>query len=74
MTAVLSRAGAALLLAWRARPVLLCGYVAARLLSGALPALAAWLTKVGPSARFSSVAAPGSTLTSQGQELHLYRP
>ncbi|GAA1572396.1 ABC transporter ATP-binding protein [Dactylosporangium maewongense] len=47
MTAVLSRAGAALLLAWRARPALLCGYVAARLLSGALPALAAWLTKVG---------------------------
>ncbi|MFF5227960.1 ABC transporter ATP-binding protein [Dactylosporangium sp. NPDC000521] len=58
MTAVLSRAGAALLLAWRARPVLLCGYVAARLLSGALPALAAWLTKVGIDRVVAGDAAP----------------
>jgi ATP-binding cassette subfamily B protein len=47
VTAFLARAGAALALAWRARPALLSGYVAARLLAGALPALAAWLTKVG---------------------------
>ncbi|WP_327002069.1 ABC transporter ATP-binding protein/permease [Dactylosporangium sp. NBC_01737] len=46
MRAFLGRAGAALVLAWQARPALLTGYVAARLLAGALPALAAWLTKV----------------------------
>lgn len=46
MTAFLDRAAAALALAWRARPALLAGYVAARLLAGALPALAAWLTKL----------------------------
>ncbi|MDG6106784.1 ABC transporter ATP-binding protein [Dactylosporangium aurantiacum] len=40
------RVAAALALAWRARPALLAGYVAARLLAGALPAVAAWLTKV----------------------------
>ncbi|MEV0135810.1 ABC transporter ATP-binding protein [Dactylosporangium sp. NPDC050688] len=46
MITVMGRVGAALALAWRARPALLAGYVAARLLAGALPAVAAWLTKV----------------------------
>ena len=40
MIRVTGRVGAALALAWRARPALLAGYVAARLLAGALPAVA----------------------------------
>ncbi|GAA1775654.1 ABC transporter ATP-binding protein [Luedemannella helvata] len=46
MTGALGRAGAALTLAWRARPALLLGYVVARLVAGALPVAGAWLIKL----------------------------
>ena len=46
MTGTVARAGAALALAWRARPALLVGYVAARLIGGALPVAGAWLIKL----------------------------